>query len=152
MSKEYLVIVDGKDLGGDGLGIWKEFSDKKEAILEARNYFKNKLSEDAQNTEEVIVAYDLVNNNDDYVFQRTWSSNEYLDKVELIRNMSLADFSKLDEVSVESENYYYTDNLYDIDEQVPAATAYEDGTLEDNLTADHDEAWSNLRDKVLNAY
>ncbi|MDO5650172.1 MAG: hypothetical protein Q4G11_06160 [Gallicola sp.] len=82
-----------------------------------------------------------------------------MEEIEMIKNMSIEEFYNLDEVSIESDGFYYVDPESGIDERVPTPEEAflpedewngEDYT--DHLHPAYLDAWKELQDKVVEAY
>ena len=96
------------------------------------------------------------------VEDRLYKLNDYIKKkevIEMIKNLSTEEFYNLDEVSIESDGFYFTDEEINISEMVPTpeeALLPEDEwngeDYTDHLHPAYFPAWKELQDKVVEAY
>ncbi|XJS09827.1 hypothetical protein ACF3NG_06685 [Aerococcaceae bacterium WGS1372] len=82
-----------------------------------------------------------------------------LEEIEMIKNMTIEEFYMLDEVSVESDGFYYVDDENDINEMVPTPEEaflpedeWDGEDYSDHLHPAYLPAWEELKDKVAEAY
>jgi len=82
-----------------------------------------------------------------------------LEELKMIKNLSLKDFYLLDEVSIESDGFYYVDEENEIKEMVPTPAEaflpeeeWGDEDYTDHLHPAYLPAWKELQDKVVEAY
>ena len=90
----------------------------------------------------------------------TYINNEMeMEIMKNIKNLSVEEFYNLDEVSIESDGFYYVDEENDVSEMVPtpeeALLPEEEWNGEDYTNHLHPAylpAWKELQDKVVEAY
>lgn len=96
------------------------------------------------------------------VEDRLYKLNDYIKKkeeIEMIKKLTAEEFYNLDEVSVESDGFYFTDEESDISEMAPtpeeALLPEDEWNGEDYTNHLHPAylpAWKKLQDKVVEAY
>lgn len=155
--KKYIVVVDGSERGGDAFGQQQEFDNLEEAIQEAFWYFTKHLVKGEREKTEVFVATDIINDEDKGIFEwRTlWSSKDLVEKVKKIRKMTIEEFYQMDEVTIESDGFYYFDPIFGEDNWVRVKTpeaAFSEDAPTDHLDPVYEEAWEELKDLAVKAY
>lgn len=80
-------------------------------------------------------------------------------KIELIRTMSVEEFYSLDNVTIETEGFFYGDKEYDISEMVSIPEEafipedkWGDEDYSDHLHPAYIPSWKELQQKVVEAY
>lgn len=85
--------------------------------------------------------------------------NKGKEENEMIKNLSVEEFYNLDEISVESDGFYFTDEEKGISEMVPTPEEafipedeWDGEDYTDHLHPAYLPAWKELQDKVVGAY
>jgi|GEM_PF-4316808 len=154
-KKTYFVVEDAMLRGGDAFYIESEHTDLSEAIQAAHYHYLKDLAEGERKKTEVFVATDILDDEERGIFEwRTvWSSKDFETKVKELKRMEIEDFYSLDEVTVESDGFYFSDEALDIRVKVSTpARAYEENAPEDHLSEAYLDAWEDLKDRAIKAY
>lgn len=93
------------------------------------------------------------------IAERLYKLKLKMEVIEMIKNLKVEEFYNLDEVSVESDGFYFTDEENGISEMVPTPEEaflpedeWDGEDYTDHLHPAYLPAWKELQDKVVGAY